>query len=166
MRGFFVFEASSVPWLKMRYVMETRRALSSDREEVLPLFQAYRAYFAGGTPTGSREFLTERLIRQDSVILLDDASPSRGFIQLYPLFSSWYATRIWFLSDLFVAQAARGQGIARALVAAAETFARAESSRSIMVEIPHSEPHLVTFYERAGYERDRTFDLYRRYLAS
>lgn len=146
--------------------MESLRAGSAHLEELLPLFDAYRAYFAGGTPAGSRSFLRERLERQDSVIFVDDARPMRGFIQLYPLFSSWYATRIWFLSDLFVVPEARGQGIARALVRAAERFARSEGSRSIMVEIPHSEPHLVRFYEDAGYERDRTFDLYRLYLES
>ena len=142
-----------------------RRAEMRDLDELLPLFDAYREFFTGRPMPDSREFLTERLGEQDSVILLAEAeSGAAGFLQLYPLFSSWYATRIWFLSDLYVAEAFRNQRIGRQLVEAAQSFARNSGSRSIMVEIPHREPHLISFYESLDFNRDKDFNLYRCYL--
>lgn len=142
-----------------------RRALENDLTEVVPLFDAYREFFTGRPMSGSREFLAERLRLQDSVILLaSDGTQAAGFLQLYPLFSSWYATRIWFLSDLYVAEEFRKAGIGRQLVTEAQRFARDSDSRSIMVEIPHREPHLVAFYESLAFHRDKDFNLYRYYL--
>lgn len=142
-----------------------RRAVLADLELLVPLFDAYRTFFAGGIPTGSRPFLAERLRLGDSIFLMAfDGERAVGFLTLYPLFSSWYATRIWFLSDLYVCEDERRSGIGRALVEEAKSFARAEGSRSIMVEIPHREPHLVAFYEGLQFMRDRDFNLHRYYV--
>ncbi|MEO9169755.1 MAG: GNAT family N-acetyltransferase [Candidatus Baltobacteraceae bacterium] len=146
--------------------LATRRATSADLGEIAPLFDAYRVFFTGESDiAGSAAFLAERLAKQDSVVLAAfDGTAGIGFLQLYPLFSSWYATTIWFLSDLYVADAYRKEGVGKALAREALQFARDAHSRSIMVEIPHSEPHLVTFYESLDFQRDKTFDLYRCYL--
>ncbi len=142
-----------------------RRATTSDLDAVVPLFDAYREFFTGKPMDGTGSFVAERLKHQDSVILLaSEHGEAAGFLQLYPLFSSWYATRIWFLSDLYVAEAFRKAGIGRRLVVEAQKFARENGSRSIMVEIPHREPHLVAFYESLAFKRDRDFNLYRYYL--
>ncbi len=145
---------------------QIRRATLPDLTLVAPLFDAYREFFAGETDRERTEiFLKERLRCQDSVLLLAcEGDRGVGFLQLYPLFSSWYVTRIWFLSDLYVEERYRGAGIGRALVREAQVFAREVGSRSIMVEIPHVEPHLVTFYESLAFERDKDFNLYRCYL--
>ncbi|MBV8638123.1 MAG: GNAT family N-acetyltransferase [Candidatus Eremiobacteraeota bacterium] len=144
--------------------MMIRQAVLADVESLVPLFDAYRSFFAGATPAGSREFLTERLQKGDAVFFMSfEAKTATGFLTLYPLFSSWHAARIWFLSDLYVAPEYRKQRLGRTLVAAAQTFANENSSRSIMVEIPHREPHLVRFYESLGFQRDKDFDLYRYY---
>lgn len=145
--------------------LEIRRAVESDAPSVAPLFEAYRKFFTGEDWTNSLEFIAERLKTQDSVVLYATVSGEpAGFLQLYPLYSSWYATRIWFLSDLYVAERFRKEKIGRKLVAEAQRFAKETGSRSIMVEIPHSEPHLVTFYENLSFMRDKTFDLYRFYI--
>jgi ribosomal protein S18 acetylase RimI-like enzyme len=145
--------------------MTIRQAVLTDVESLVPLFDAYRQFFAGGTPAGSQPFLEERLGREDAVFFMSfDGEVATGFLTLYPLFSSWYATTIWFLSDLYVAPDYRNQKLGRKLVAAAQEFANQRSSRSIMVEIPHREPHLVQFYESLGFERDKDFNLYRFYL--
>lgn len=143
-----------------------RRAKSGDLAELAPLFDAYRKFFTGDSDVaGSTAFLSERLARQDSAVLAAfERDRGVGFLQLYPLFSSWYATTIWFLSDLYVDDAYRKAGVGKQLVHEAQRFARDAHSRSIMVEIPHSEPHLVTFYEALNFQRDKTFDLYRYYL--
>jgi GNAT superfamily N-acetyltransferase len=146
-------------------MLTIRRAQPADLEQLVPMFDAYRAFFAGGTPSGSREFLSERLREGDAVFLVAFAQERAvGFLTLYPLFSSWYATRIWFLSDLYVRDDVRNGGIGRRLVEEAKGFARDNRSRSIMVEIPHREPHLVKFYEDLSFVLDRDFNLHRYYL--
>lgn|GEM_PF-3850144 len=87
-----------------------------------------------------------------------------GFLTLYPLFSSWHAKRIWFLSDLYVLDDFRKAGIGKRLVEEAQRFAGERDSRSIMVEVPLRESHLVKFYEDLHFIRDRDFNLYRFYL--
>ncbi len=145
--------------------MTIRQAVLADVENLIPLFDAYRSFFAGDKPVGSREFLTERLQKEDAVFFMSfEDDRATGFLTLYPLFSSWHAMSIWFLSDLYVAPDYRNQKLGRALIAAAKAFAVDHSSRSIMVEIPHREPHLVRFYESLGFQRDKDFDLYRFYL--
>ncbi|GAC1359345.1 MAG: hypothetical protein NVSMB31_19700 [Vulcanimicrobiaceae bacterium] len=47
------------------------------------------------------------------------------------------------------------------LVEAAIEHGRYTSASSIMVELPHSEPHLRRFYARFGFTKDDTFELYR-----
>src|SRR5215469_8557474 len=147
-------------------VTTIRQAVLADVESLVPLFDAYRSFFAGTSPSGSKEFLTERLTKNDAIFFMSfEDETASGFLTLYPLFSSWYATTIWFLSDLYVAPEYRNQRLGRKLVAAARDFARDCVSRSIMVEIPHREPHLVQFYESLGFERDKDFNLYRYYVA-
>lgn len=142
-----------------------RHAIPADAGALAPLFDAYRAFFASSDPNGSQAFVAERLRLGDSVFIVsEEAGALTGFLQLYPLFSSWYAQKIWFLSDLYVEERARSNGTGKALVEAARDFAKATSSRSIMVEIPHTEPHLVRFYEELNFQKDKTFDLYRYYL--
>jgi GNAT superfamily N-acetyltransferase len=143
-----------------------RPATPADVDQLVPLFDAYRTFFAGGTPAGSRAFLAERLGAGEGVFFLAfEGERATGFLTLYPLFSSWYATRIWFLSDLYVHEAFRKAGIGKRLVEAAKRFAHENGSRSIMVEIPHREPHLVTFYEELQFMRDRDFNLHRYYVS-
>ena len=84
-----------------------------------------------------------------------------GFIQLYPLWSSWYCGRIWFPSDLYVAEDARRHGIGRLLVEAAKAHAASTSASSVMVELPRREPHLEAFYARLGFAKDEVFELAR-----
>ena len=142
--------------------MRVEQAQPADLSELVPLFDGYRSYFAGGEPDGSQEFLEERLRLQDSVIFVArQADAMIGFVQLYPIFSSWYVRRVWFLSDLFVADPSRGQGVAQALLEHVREFLEEGEGRSVMVELPRREPHLYKLYERAGYTRDPDFDLYR-----
>jgi GNAT superfamily N-acetyltransferase len=132
-------------------------------DELVPLFNAYRSFFnPHADPAASRPFLESRFRDGDAVIFLarvgDDAA---GFIQLYPLWSSWYCRRIWFLSDLYVSEKHRNAGVAKMLVESVKQFAFETGASSVMVELPHSEPHLTAFYDRLGFHRDAVFDLAR-----
>ncbi|MGZ3496929.1 MAG: GNAT family N-acetyltransferase [Vulcanimicrobiaceae bacterium] len=139
------------------------RATSSHAAHVAPLFDAYRQFFTEKSDLQrSTEFISERLHNQDSVVFLAlDGDEGVGFIQLYPLFSSWYAKRIWFLSDLYVTPDARRNAVGRALVQRVVDHANETGASSVMVELPFSEPHLQRFYGAFGFEKDEVFDLYR-----
>jgi GNAT superfamily N-acetyltransferase len=138
-------------------------AAPEDLEELAALFGAYRAFFAGRLEIAkSRRFLEERFAAGDSVVFLARAgSGAAGFIQLYPLWSSWYCRRIWFLSDLYVTESTRNRGIGRRLVERAISYADDTNASSIMVELPHREPHLEAFYANLGFHKDAVFDLAR-----
>ena len=104
----------------------------------------------------------ERWARADSVLFLArlDEAPG-GFAQLYPLWSSWYARRMWFFSDLYVAEAARGRGVATRLVESVKAYALETSAAGILLELPKNEPHLDRFYRKHGFVPDERFDLFR-----
>jgi GNAT superfamily N-acetyltransferase len=141
------------------------RARVADVPAILPLFEAYRSFFAGELDDASRGFLEARLGREESVAFVAwNQADAVGFIQLYPLWSSWYCRRIWFLSDLYVTQSARGGGVGASLVERVVAFAHETNAASIMVELPHSEPHLAAFYGKLGFEPDPVFSLARRRL--
>lgn len=138
------------------------RATAEDVEQILPLFEAYRAFFARGERDVSRRFLKERLGNDQSVIFAAwNGADAVGFIQLYPLWSSWYCRRIWFLSDLYVAEPARKHGIGARLVERAVGFGKETDASSVMVELPRGEPHLADFYAKLGFGRDEVFELAR-----
>ncbi|HEY1656082.1 MAG TPA: GNAT family N-acetyltransferase [Candidatus Tumulicola sp.] len=143
-----------------------RQAAPADAGAIAPLFDAYRRFFTHREDLEvSRRFLRERLEGGESVVFAayDGAEPA-GFLQLYPLFSSWYARRQWFLSDLYVAEAYRARGIGKRLVEACAQFAKNGGSRAILVELPYSEPHLAKFYGELGFGKDTVFELYRLVL--
>jgi GNAT superfamily N-acetyltransferase len=145
-------------------MLTIRSATTGDVDAIAPLFDAYREFFTKKPDlTVSRAFLHERLERAESVVLAAfDGDAAAGFLQLYPLFSSWYVRRQWFLSDLYVAEAFRERGIGARLVAAAIEYAERTNARAILVELPFSEPHLTRFYAQHGFEKDAVFELYRR----
>ncbi|HMF29425.1 MAG TPA: GNAT family N-acetyltransferase [Candidatus Cybelea sp.] len=144
--------------------MTIAQASIADLDAVAPLFDAYRSFFAGaGDFARSRAFLQDRLRAGDSVVFFArSGAHALGFIQLYPLWSSWYCRRIWFLSDLYVREESRKCGIGRRLVERAVEHAVATGASSMIVELPHREPHLAAFYARLGFHEDAIFDLARR----
>jgi len=144
-------------------VIEIERATPGDARELAPLFDAYRSFFTGGNDlTTSLGFLCARLENDESVVFVARAERRAiGFIQLYPLWSSWYCKRIWFLSDLYVAEDARRHGAGRLLVERVKAHAAQTDASSVMVELPLREPHLRDFYARLGFHADEVFALAR-----
>jgi GNAT superfamily N-acetyltransferase len=134
-------------------------------DDVARLYHSYREYFArdaADDASVSTTFLRERITKAECVLFVAvvDGRPV-GFINLYPLWSSWYCRRIWFVSDLYVDEAARGHGAAAQLVERAKAFACDSGASSMMVELPKHEPHLYKFYANLGFIQDKTFDLAR-----
>src|SRR4249919_4286203 len=138
--------------------LSIRRADPDDIDQLAPLFDAYRRFYQqSGDLTRARDFLRERLQRDESVILLaaqDGAAV--GFTQLYPMFSSVRTARIWILNDLYVAEPARRSGVANALLTGAARFAREQGAAGLMLETMRDNTAARALYRAAGWDEDET----------
>ena len=135
-----------------------RRASAADLDALVPLFDAYRMFYAQPSdPVRARDFLAERLAKGESAVLVAERGPSAvGFTQLYPIFSSVRTARTWLLNDLFVAEGARRGGVARALLDAAAAFAREQGAAGLSLETTRDNAPARALYRAAGWHEDET----------
>ncbi len=135
-----------------------RRATLEDLDQVVPLFDAYRRFYSQpGDLQRARDFLSERLRRDESVILLAELDGRiAGFTQLYPMFSSVRTARLWVLNDLFVDESARRHGVARALLDGAAGFAKEQGAAGLMLETTRSNAPARALYRAAGWSEDES----------
>jgi len=132
------------------------RATLDDLDALAPLFDGYRVFY--GKPSDSamaRAFLHERLANNESVIFLarDADGTALGFTQLYPCFSSVSARRLWILNDLFVTQAARRRGVARALLHRARGYGLETGVVRLTLQTAHDNAQAQALYESFGWVR-------------
>lgn len=130
-----------------------RRTGLTHLDVVARLFDQYRGFYGQPSdPALARDFIRERMERDESVILLawvDDAAV--GFTQLYPAFSSVSASRVWILNDLLVLPEARRMGVARALLSSAAEFARADGALRLELETDHHNASAQALYRAMGW---------------
>jgi ribosomal protein S18 acetylase RimI-like enzyme len=137
-----------------------RRARSADLERLVPLFEGYRAFYKREPNEASaREFLSHRLAREDSVIIVavDGTGKGAGFVQLYPVFSSLQMRPAWILNDLFVAPDYRGQHLSRTLMNTARDYAQKTGAASITLETAPENRTARALYESLGYKLEQSF---------
>lgn len=134
--------------------LDVHRATADDLDALVPLFDGYRQFYAQPSdPGAARAFLSARLQRDESVVLLArfETGPTVGFTQLYPTFSSVRAARVWVLNDLYVDVAARGHGVARALLRAAAEFAREDGAIRLELETTPDNTTAQALYHATGW---------------
>ena len=139
---------------------QIRHAGIDDLDALVLLFDGYRQFYKQASDVvRARAFLAERIAKQESQILLalDDTGVGLGFTQLYPLFSSVRAVRTYLLNDLFVAAAARRQGVAKALLIAAADHARNLGAASLSLSTALDNAQAQALYESLGWQRDQGF---------
>ncbi len=139
-----------------------RRAGAADLAALAGLFDAYRQFY-GRAPDAAlaRRFLGERIARNESVLFLGAlAGEPAGFCQLYPSFCSVEAAPVMVLYDLFVGPAARGRGLAGALMHAAEAHARDAGCVRLDLSTAHDNLAAQALYESRGWVRDEVFRVY------
>lgn len=130
-----------------------RQATPDDVEHLALLFDRYRVFY-GQAPdmTLASKFLTERLERGESVVLLaQDGDALLGFTQLYPSFSSVRARRTWILNDLFVDATARRRGVASLLLKWAAHFARGDGALRLELETDRDNTAAQALYRSLGW---------------
>lgn len=139
-------------------------ATLKDVAQVAPLNDVYRQFYDQESDLDlASQFLTERLSKAESVVLLalDKASgKAAGFIQLFPSFSSVAADHTWILNDLFVDPAFRRQGLARSLMNAAKDFAQSTGAVRLGLMTAHTNTQAQALYESLGYVMDTDYRSY------
>jgi ribosomal protein S18 acetylase RimI-like enzyme len=146
----------------------TREARQTDIPAIAELFDLYRQFYEQepNQPL-ALAFITERLAKQESVILVaeSDQSDLVGFCQLYPTFCSVEAQPIYALYDLFVLPSARKGGVGRMLLQAAE--AQAAKSGKVRMDLTTAKTNKAaqSLYESLGWVRDDVFFAYSRRVA-
>jgi ribosomal protein S18 acetylase RimI-like enzyme len=137
------------------FPVSTSRAALEDLDALATLFDGYRVFYKQPSdPALAHAFIGERLRRDESVIFIARDGASRealGFTQLYPMFSSVSARRIWVLNDLFVASTARKRGVARALMDRARDFATEAGALRLILETAEDNRAAQALYESLGY---------------
>lgn len=143
-----------------------RQATPNDIDLIAPVFDAYRVFYQQNSDLNlAKIFLSERLQKQESIIFfaLDDSGrgskteSALGFVQLYPSYSSVSAKRLWILNDLFVAEYARRQGIAKLLMNRARQFATDTNAKGLFLETAHDNIKGQRLYESLGYQQNSEF---------
>ncbi len=146
---------------------DIRPATPADLDTAAALFDAYRQFYAQPADLGrARRFLAARLAAGDTTLLLalDAAGAGVGFAHLFPSFTSVGTAPLVVLNDLFVAPAARGQGVGRALLAAAEAHARTTGAVRLVLQTAVGNAAAQRLYARAGWTRDDAFVTFERPL--
>ena len=145
----------------------TRPAEERDLPAVAILFDAYRQFYEMPPDLPlARRYLGERFERGESVILVAEDAGGQliGFTQLYPAFCSVLADRTYVLYDLFVTPPARGTGAGRALMEAAESYARAHGAARLQLQTAVTNVVGQSLYESCGWKRDELFYVYEKGL--
>lgn len=143
--------------------MHAQAATLADLDQLAALFADYLAFYQVAKSANEvRDFVATRLQRGDAqlFIVLDAEGQGLGFIQLYPFFASLALQPAWLLSDLYVNQAARRQGVGEALMNAARAHAEATGACGLQLETAKSNLPGQALYERLGYVRDEVFYTY------
>jgi GNAT superfamily N-acetyltransferase len=116
--------------------MENRRAdlridalKSADRAAWEPLARGYKEFYNTPTSDAENEAAWQRLMAQDGVYGLAGFVDGKLVgIAHYLFHTSTWAPSVCYLQDLFIAHAARGKGVGRALIEAVAAEARARKA--------------------------------------
>ncbi len=126
---------------------------------IAPLFDAYRVFYEQESNIDAAvAFLYERLSKNESTIFIAFVNDvAVGFTQLYPIFSSVSLRTAWLLNDLFVAENARQQGVAEALLNKAKEFGVEKNAGWLLLETAFNNYKAQSVYEKNGWIKQTDF---------
>lgn len=139
--------------------MNYYKATELDLEGIASLFNSYRIFYSQpADEAGARSFIENRLKEKDSVIFVAaDQTGYKGFVQLYPTYSSISMKKAWILNDLYVITSARQQGIAQKLVELAIELCGNTKAAYLTLETVPTNEQAKKLYEKNGFVLDETF---------
>ena len=142
-----------------------RRATREDLDRIAELFDAYRQFYEQpADPDLAARYVRARFDNGESVLFVAGTpeQPVSAFCQLYPTFCSVAARPTLVLYDLFTSSDARGLGLGRALLLAAEEYARSEGFVRMDLATARTNVSAQRLYESLGWTRDEVFFTYNR----
>lgn len=136
--------------------MKIVQAGMKELEGASELFNLYRIFYEQKSDVdGARAYLMERFKNKDSIIFVAvDNDSYIGFMQLYPSFSSISMKRTWILNDLYVAEDARGQGVAQGLMDKAIDLCQETGAISLSLQTAPSNRKAQKLYEKNQFIRE------------
>ena len=140
-------------------VLQIKEAGISDVKYVAPLFNAYRIFYKQTSDMGAAtNFLYERISKKESTIFIAFIDEEAvGFTQLYPIFSSVSLRPALLLNDLFVAENARRQGIADALLNKVKEYGNKTGAKWLLLETAFDNYKAQSVYEKNGWIKQTGF---------
>ncbi len=142
--------------------MKIRLAGRADTDVVSPLFNDYRKGFNEPDEVERcNEFIAERFLSDDSLILLAEEKKPVGFLLLYIGFSSVNLESYFTVNDLFVVKEQQGNGIGKALLEHAITLARDNAAFEVRISTQKFNETAQGLYEKAGFKVEEELLYYR-----
>ena len=143
----------------MNSTATVRLAEARDVDQLADLFDQYRQFYECPPDLGAaKNWIAENLERgRSTVFAADNGSQLLGFTQLYPALCSVDLVDYFVLYDLYVIEAARRQGIARALMNTASEWAKAQGADRLDLETARDNAPGQALYTDLGYELDEVF---------
>lgn len=123
--------------------------------KLVEIFEAYRKFYRKeADKAGSTHFLEERLSNNDSKIFIavDDDHEIKGFVQLYPSYSSTRLSKMWILNDLYVYPDSRGQGISKLLIEKTKSLAIQTKACGLLLETESDNTIANKLYLRSNFQ--------------
>ena len=135
--------------------MPIREATEADLPALLPLLRGYCEFYESDPADEGLEQMARDVIAapEDQAFLLvasDDSGQVVGFALNQWKWSSLRGARVVVLDDLFVAEAARGQGHADALIEATAGVARRQGAPAVMWLTMPDNKRAHRVYDRVG----------------
>ena len=134
-----------------------------DFDELLPLMRAYCDFYEA-SPRDEDLILLSRALIEDpereglQLIARDSDGKAVGFATIYWSWSTTSAARIGVMNDLFVAESARGQGLAESLIDACRSECARRGARRLTWQTAPDNARAQAVYDRVGATRERWID--------
>ncbi len=140
-----------------------KRVEVADLDELMPLMRAYCDFYEVSPPDVDLLALVTALIddpEREGVQQLarDPGGRVAGFATLYWTWSTTNASRIGIMNDLFVAERARGQGVAEQLIEACRAECAHRGARRLTWQTAPDNLRAQAVYDRIGATRERWTD--------
>jgi GNAT superfamily N-acetyltransferase len=131
----------------------------ADLPELLPLMRGYCDFYDVDPSDEDLLAMARALIADPEregtqLIARDDGGQAIGFATIFWTWSTLSGSRIGVMNDLFVAEAARGTGVAEELIAACAERCRARGATSLEWTTANDNHRAQRLYDRVGGRRE------------
>jgi GNAT superfamily N-acetyltransferase len=131
----------------------------ADLPDLLPLMRGYCDFYEVAPADDALLAMSRTLIADPEheglqLIARDDSGEAVGFATIFWTWSTLSAERLGVMNDLFVAEGARGGGVAEALIAACAEKCRQRGATSLDWQTAHTNERARAVYDRVGARRD------------